>query len=80
MKPVVSNPLRRWPASLAQYSAFPEEKEVVFPPLAKFEVLKVEGPKKSFGGLFGETKAIIQAQLVELDGQDVPHLSLEVPT
>ena len=66
----VPDPLRRWPASLAQYSAFPEEQEVVLPPGAKFQVLEVEDHKKSFGGLFGEKKPIIRAQLVDL-GQEL---------
>uniref|UniRef100_A0A7S1A395 NAD(P)(+)--arginine ADP-ribosyltransferase n=1 Tax=Noctiluca scintillans TaxID=2966 RepID=A0A7S1A395_NOCSC len=78
-KPAVPNPLRRWPASLAQYSAFPEEQEVVVPPLAKFRVLEVEDHKRSFGGLFGEKKAIIRAQLVGLDGQVFRRMSLSIP-
>lgn len=81
-KPTVPDPCRRCPASLAQYSAFPEEQEVVLPPGAKFEVLEVEDHKKSFGGLFGETKPIIRAQLVNL-GQELPEfggLSLTVPS
>jgi len=81
-KPTVPDPRRRWPASLAQYSAFPEEQEVVLPPGAKFQLLEVEDHKKSFGGLFGEKKPIIRAQLVNL-GQELPEfggLSLTMPS